>query len=593
MGARPMASETDFSRSLEDGNLWHEPLSEDQKVLHLLNRATFGPRPGDAERVQQMGVEAFLNQQLDPERIDDSAINERLASLSTLSMSSEELVEDFPRRQPAKKLAQRQREQFQKVKEVMEPPAQAKRSHPLEVQELQGPRRVLMELAQEEVMRAISSERQLQEVMVQFWMNHFNIFAPKGADLWFTTSFERDTIRPRTMGKFEDLLVATAKSPAMLFYLDNWMSSTPNPSFIKRRGPMAGFARRGGYRPFGQPFGRFGPAPFGPKGGMRMADNERMRAMRRKSLANRARRGLNENYGRELMELHTLGVNGGYTQKDVIEVARCLTGWTIDKPGEGGGFIFRPQMHDYGSKAVLGHKIKAGRGIEDGYEVLHILAHHPSTAHFISLQLCRRFVADNPPPSVVERASGEFHKSKGDIRAVVKTILTSPEFNSRAAYKSKVKSPIELVSSSVRALGGESDVNLPTLMMIARMGEPMLQYLAPSGYPDRGNTWINSGALLTRMNFARALMANRFPGLTAEPPDFLSGIGNGPPENVVDDISERLLGGPLFPKTREAILNSLPGMAQDARADGDESTSPSKVRMIASLVLASPDFQMK
>lgn len=573
---------------------WNSPLEDDESVLHVLNRVTFGPRPGDLGRVRQMGVKAFIDQQLHPESIDDSAMEARLAGLPTLSMSSEQLVEDFPRPRPANKPAQQKGERIQTVKATITPEPMAERPRPkMEVGDLEGPRRVMMELAQEEVLRAIGSERQLHEVMVQFWMNHFNIFVPKGADLWLTTSFERDAIRPHTLGKFEDLLVATAKSPAMLFYLDNWLSATPNPTFIPRRRPMRGFGPRGPLRPFGPPVGGFGMGPFGPMAESRNPNIMRNPAARRP--VNRPRRGLNENYGRELMELHTLGVNGGYTQKDVIEVARCLTGWSIDRPQMGGKFIFRPQMHDYGSKVVLGHKIKSGRGMEDGLQVLHLLAHHPSTAHFISLKLCRRFVADTPPPSVVGRASKKFQSSKGNIREVVKTILTSPEFNSRDAYRSKIKTPIELAASSVRALGGgdDVDVNLPLLYTIARMGEPMFQYLAPSGYPDRGNTWINSGALMSRIAFARQLMSNHFPGLESESADFESGIEDALLDDEVDAVSTRLLNDPLSSATRQAILKSLSSTDQNDLPKRDGNFARPNVPLIASLVLASPEFQMK
>ncbi len=570
--------------SLADQKKWQEALSPDQKVFHVLNRITFGPRPADIERVRQMGVEAFLEEQLNPGKIDDSAIEGRVNQLPTLSMSAAELVENYPRpkMQPA----------GQGMMAMEGPPSGAQRAQ-------EGPQRIIMELAQEELLRGVYSHRQLDEVMVQFWMNHFNIFAPKGADRWLLTSFERDTIRPRAMGKFEDLLVATAKSPAMLFYLDNWMSSTPNPTFqnefARRMGkpaPMTGRYDRPALGPFRRPGWRRGL--FGRGGLGRSPIDRRVGRMPvtrgAAPLPNRQnRRGLNENYAREVMELHTMGVEGGYTQKDVIEVARCLTGWTIDRPQQGGEFAFRPQMHDFGTKVVLDHKIAAGRGMEDGIQVLHLLAHHPSTAHFISLKLCRRFVADDPPKPLVDSAAKTFLKTDGDIRAVLRTILTSPEFNSQAAYRSKVKSPLELVASSIRSLGAETDAGLALVQAIARMGQPMFQYQAPTGFPDRAATWINSGALLIRLNFATMLATNRIPGTEIH---FNQVDPAGAPvtrDQALEMLAPCLVGGTLSPETREAILKKTPSATDAPRPSG----GPSDLETVAGLLIASPEFQRR
>ncbi len=432
---------------------WDRPLAEDRRALHLLSRITFGPRPGDLEGVRAMGTQAFLERQLHPERIDDSAVEARVAALPTLSMSPSELVEAFP------------------------PPRLARansRAPDMEEASMSGParpRNILIELGREEVWRAVYGERQLEEVMVQFWMNHFNIFAPKGADKWLVTSFERDAIRPHALGNFEDLLVATAKSPAMLFYLDNWLSASPQ-------------------APAGGPFARF-------------------------SLRGR-KKGLNENYARELMELHTLGVDGGYTQQDVTEVARVFTGWTLERPRRQAEFVFERRIHDDGEKIVLGNRIAAGGGVNDGMRILQLLAHHPSTAQLISRKLCQRFVADEPPPRIVERASQRFLDTCGDLRAVLATILDSPEFQSEAAYRAKVKSPIELVASALRAFEAETDASLPILFFIGRMGQPMFQYQAPTGYPDRATTWIDPAGLLMRMKFAAALATGRIAGTTVD-----------------------------------------------------------------------------
>jgi uncharacterized protein (DUF1800 family) len=606
------------SPSTPDFANWDVPLTPDEKILQLLSRATFGPRPGDVERVRQQGIEAFLDEQLHPERRDDSWVEARVAKLPTLSMSAEELLENFPEpRQTSQRSPQDGQRQSQPSPKAPQPPNAMSMATGMGTSEMQGPRRVIMELAQEEVLRAAYTNRQLQEVMVQFWMNHFNIFAPKGADKWLVTSFERDTIRPRSLGKFEDLLVATAKSPAMLFYLDNWMSSTPNPTHagdrLRRSAPQGGRAGS-----TSGPFGRRGLfglwRRFGTPSDTRTA-TPRSQQNRNPRPNNR---GLNENYGRELMELHTLGVNGGYTQQDVVEVARCLTGWTIDRPRQGGEFKFEPRMHDFESKVVLDHKISAGHGMEDGLRVLHLLAHHPSTARFISLKLCRRFVADDPPQALVDRASQTFLHTEGDIRAVLKTILTSPEFYSQAAYRAKVKSPLELVASSIRALQAKTDAGVPLLQLIARMGQPMFQYQAPTGFPDRASTWINSSALLMRMNFATRLASNNIEGTQIDWTEFDSDNGSGSADTVLARLDQQLLEGSLTPQTRETILkqfsgwsepravaagNKLGSDAAGSSADSGrfalagEALSKRPARelapMVAALVLASPEFQKR
>ena len=333
-------------------------LPSDLAEWHFLSRTTFGPRPQDVERTKQLGINGILEEQLHPEKIDDSEVERKLAALPTLTMSPAELMEDFPSPKQRKIPESNQDRVKTQPPKLSDQDAMAKTAAPaMSEMESNRPRLILMELGREQLWRAAYSQRQLQEVMVQFWMNHFNIYAGKGVDRWLMTSFEQDTIRPHALGNFSDLLAATAESPAMLFYLDNWLSVAPDAAAASLRRPQA------------------------------------------------ERRGLNENYARELMELHTLGVDGGYTQQDVREVARCFTGWTINRPRQGGGFIFRPLFHDDGAKIVLGQKIEGRGGVEDGKQVLKILATHPSTAHFISLKLCRHFVADQPPASVIDEAT--------------------------------------------------------------------------------------------------------------------------------------------------------------------------------------------
>ncbi len=631
-GAAPEKTAPPAPRHAADSD-WNKLLNSDEKALQLLSRITFGPRPGDVERVRGIGITAFLEQQLRPESINDSVVEARVASLPTLSMSSQELAENV--QEMARRTQKIGRPESSGVTDRRSsaggrsPTQQA--SHTvgkLTQGEMQGisqdkaemlrPRRPVVELAQEELLRAVYGNRQLQEEMVQFWMNHFNIFADKDADRWLITSFERDTIRPRALGKFEDLLVATAESPAMLFYLDNWLSSKPDDTGGRRHAgkgaPRLGRVIRP-WAPFG--LGAAGSLAQPHHSGNQPGGSQPVVPTNAKPKA--GRRGLNENYARELMELHTLGVDGGYTQTDVIEVARCLTGWTIDRPRQGGQFLFNPRLHDTGTKMVLGHKIRERKDMKDGLKVLHILAHHPSTAHFIALKLCRRFVADDPPPSVVETASRAFLKSNGDLRVVLKTILSSPEFYSQAAYRAKVKSPLELVASSIRGVGADTDAGYALIQMIAGMGQPMFEYQAPTGFPDRAATWINSGTLLTRMNFALAFASNRIPGTAVDLVPHCGiepGSGELSAEAVLEKLDQQLLQGSLAPRTRESILRHLgdPGAVseQNGQSSGAVPREPvrdtsratfgagaaargmaGRLTAITGLVLASPEFQRR
>jgi uncharacterized protein (DUF1800 family) len=433
---------------------------DDRTILHVLNRIGFGARPGDVERVRQLGLQAYIDQQLHPERIPDTAATSRLSGLETLGRSPRELAAEYfaP--------AIRARREAKSAAGDASPEEKPMRT-PEQMAAAQKRREVLEDLNAQKILRAIYSDRQLEEVMTDFWFNHFNVFAGKGATAIYLTEYERDVIRPHVLGKFRDLLGATAKSPAMLFYLDNWQSAAANTPTVRAA------LRRG----------------------------EKTQA-----------RGLNENYGRELMELHTLGVDGGYTHQDVIEVARCFTGWTIRKPRRGGGFAFDPRLHDTGKKLVLGHVIAHG-GERDGEEVLDILASHPSTARFISTKLARRFVSDDPPPSLVERAAARFRETDGDIREVVRTIITSPEFFAAAANRAKVKTPFEFVVSAVRSMGGDVHNAMPLAQAIRQLGEPLYLCQPPTGYADRAGAWVNTGTLLNRMNFAVAFAGGRLRGV--------------------------------------------------------------------------------
>ena len=489
-------------------------MTADQRVAHVLSRLTFGARPGDFEKVKAMGVEAFINQQLDPDSIDNSAVIAKLRRLPTLGMATPVIIEQYTppkpvvspspaavmpadravatsgepkvlRASPPLQVLSDDRERMMQADKKMADNSASMNSDSMKAPDAmssqqpglpaakpspppKNPQMVVTELQRAKLLRAVYSDRQLYELMVDFWENHFSIFANKDDDRFLLTGFDRETIRPFAMGRFRDLLGATAHSPAMLFYLDNWRSSVPRPYPAK------------------------GDKPAGTDG------------------------GLNENYARELMELHTLGVDGGYTQKDVQEVARCFSGWTIQKPNEQGLFLYRPGLHDDGEKVVLGQKILAGGGIADGERVLDILAKHPSTAKFIATKLARRFVSDDPPQSVIDRAVAVFLKTDGSIRETLRTIVTSPEFFSAAAYRAKVRSPFEYVAAAMRSTAAETDGDRPVLDFIGRMGQPLFGRITPDGYPDRGEQWLSSGAMVARLNFAAALATNRLRGTTLD-----------------------------------------------------------------------------
>jgi uncharacterized protein (DUF1800 family) len=441
------------------------PAAEDRAVAHVLNRVAYGPRTGDLEQVRAMGVRRYVDAQLNPAAIPDAAMERRLAGLSTLRMSLADIVRDIERPQIE---ARRARKQQGDAAPIL-PEAIRQRANS-----------VVVELSEQKLLRAVYSERQLQELLTDFWFNHFNVDARKGRDRFLVGEYERDAIRPHVLGSFRALLGASAKSPAMLFYLDNWMNVDPN----------------------------------APRLQVRPGNNQR--------------RGLNENYARELMELHTLGVDGGFTQKDVTEVARAFTGWTIENPQRGAGFRFEPRLHDSGEKTVLGHVIKSGGGESDGEQVLDILAAHPSTARFVVTKLARRFIGDTPSSALIDRAAAKFRDSRGDLREVTRTILTSPEFLSPATYEAKVKTPLEFVASALRASGADVSDAKPLVRELQQLGMPLYMCQPPTGYPDTADAWVNSGALVARLNFAVRLTGGSLRGI-AVPPDARS-LPLGSPE---------------------------------------------------------------
>ncbi|HEV2688865.1 MAG TPA: DUF1800 domain-containing protein, partial [Bryobacteraceae bacterium] len=583
----PVVSSTKSPKPSEDAKkqakLFQKKLNKDQQILHALDRLTFGPRPGDVEKVRKIGLKKWVNEQLNPEKIKENpTLEAQLLPLESLRMTPMEAVQHYPPPQLIRAIAEgRQpmpedpvlrasverlitRYKVKKAKDgaadknvpAPDPNADMEPAKPLdqvlEPEEIQvvrtgspdkkrellaalpseklddmlialprgqrqqlfnfaptdvrrkilllnAPQQVVAyDLMQSKLLRAVESNRQLAEELDDFWFNHFNVYYDKGSDRFSIPDYERQAIRPNVLGKFRDLLEATAKSPAMLFYLDNFQSVRPD-----------------------------------------IDANAKNR---------KVKRGLNENYGRELMELHTLGVNGGYTQQDVREVARCFTGWTLLEPRRGGGFFYNDRLHDKGEKVVLGHVIPAGGGLDDGEKVLDILATHPSTAHFISRELAQRFVADNPPDALVEKMSAKFLATGGDIREVMRVMLESKEFWSEGAYRAKVKTPFEMVASSVRALDAEVTDAWALANQVGNLGEPLYRKQEPTGYSNVNAEWVNSAALLSRMNFALQLARNGVPGVKVD----VSRFGSDPLQ-----VAKVLMFRSASPQTRAAIDKAI------------------------------------
>jgi uncharacterized protein (DUF1800 family) len=492
-------------------------LPESERVAHVLSRLTFGARPGDAERVASMGVNRWIEEQLHPERIDDSIA---VAALKPLAAWS----------QPTSEAAQVLTGDSKVLSAVAARPLPTTAAGRDSLAVLLKTVRIVINPNDQffagKIVRAQVSERQLEEVVADFWENHFSVFTGKMPGREALIVWDRDVLRPHALGKFRELLGAVAHSPAMLFYLDNQLS------------------RRG---------------------------------------------ALNENYARELMELHTLGVDGGYTQQDVIEVARALTGWTIDQARTPRTFVFRPANHDTGPKTVLGHMLAGGRGIEDGEEVLDIVARHPSTARFISFKLARRLVSDEPPASLVDRAAATFTRTDGDIREVVRTIVTSPEFFSRAAFRSKVKTPFELVVSVRRAFEAPADTTPATARQLAQLGQPMFGVQTPDGWPDKATAWVNSGTIFQRIKLGADASNNRPPFSRVEKWRGWADLSTAPAERQADGVIRLLLGGVADTTLRQALLAAGDG----SPAGNDIAAGSRRLREMLSIALGSPEFQRR
>ena len=685
-------------------------LQGDARILHALDRFTFGPRSGDVEAVRAMGLETWFERQLHPANIDEADLNARLTQFPAMQWSVQELLLRIPsnavvrqamngriqiprqgalhavyedaiyrmqmrqtekneknaasaspapaggeavaagsqpdRQNPGAegnqgiamdasyagamdansaaakapapvpddpqamalaaqmdaldddpateailaltpeqrvlKLEAMQPAEFESFLKLLRPAQRAQLTADMvpalreAVDDLENPERlVVQELMAERLTRDIYSNAQLQEVMTDFWLNHFNIYLRKNEQMpYFLVSFERDAIRPRALGKFEDLLEAVAHSPAMLLYLDNAESVGPD-SLAAERAKMA--------------------------------------AWRRPARQRQDPPGINENYARELMELHTLGVNGGYTQADVIQVARVLTGWTVERPQFGGGFVFNPNRHEPGTKKILGKKIKAN-GEMEGRELLHMLAIRPATAHFISRELAERFVSDDPPQSLVDRMAKTYMASGGDISAVLTSLFRSPEFWSKDAYRAKVKTPIEFVVSAVRASDANVENFMPLVNALRAMGMPLYGCIPPSGYSWAAATWVSTGALVDRMNFALNLAANRLPGITVQwlpqTADATAADRAIPsPQSEEARLEPLLLPGGASATTRAAALDEFdrqsvqkPAATRPVFAGGPKSrANPRREdlaleredQLLAGLLIGSPDFQRR
>ena len=612
-------------------------LTPDKQITHVLSRLTFGARPGDAAEVKRLGVERWIDLQLNPERIaENPTLEAKLEPLESLKLLTWQINEKYAppqqvsmirRFEPASVLSPLQmsklrdggtveerreilmslppntradllvnappqfiegipelREEVEKARQAQQQAQQAERRRlnppinelltpdqqrqlrggtdqeklalinsldpekrqqllrsPQVTQQLQGLpqlRREAMKLSQPQQLvngelienklyRAIYSNHQLEEVLVDFWLNHFNVYNGKAQGRVLLTSYERDAIRPYVLGRFKDMLLATARHPAMLIYLDNVNSQAPREDF---------------------------PVPVGPN----------QQAPRRP--------GLNENYGRELMELHTMGVDGGYTQEDVVAVARAFTGWTVAEPNKYAEFNFNGNMHDRKEKVVLEHKLPPGRGEQDALDVIDILVHHPSTAKFISKKLAQRFVADDPPQLLIDRMAATFTRTDGDLREVLKTMFTSVEFSSEGAFQSKLKSPLEIVVSSVRALNADAADTIALAQRIADLGQPLYGKVEPTGYPNTGEGWTSTAGILGRINFATDLTAGRIPGVKTDMSRFNFKLPAA--------VATELLGSPPSSATLESIEKGIAG----------KEVTPS---MLATVVLSSPEFQRR
>ena len=646
-----------------------KPLTDEQKIMHVLNRLGFGARPGDIAKVKAVGLQKYIDQQLNPDAISDSVAEGKVKNLDVFGRSTAELFAKYPnpgallRQLEGGKKAQANAQNQKKLETPADgtmPPAdqdanaltqaeQRERREKITAlyreYDLKPAAQIVPQIVANRVLRSVYSERQLQEVMVDFWQNHFNVYVGKAAVRWYIPSYERDVLRKNALGNFKDLLVGTAQHPAMLFFLDNFESVSPNAQ-MPRNGAntqrLQQMMKNGGQLP--------------PRARERMKQqygitdaqlDQRLKDMKTNQGAaqQRQKRGINENYARELMELHTLGVDGGYAQKDIIEVAKCFTGWTIADPRgyrraaaatikgtedrrmdraqkllgvpddvDSGEFFFNQRWHETGTKTVLGQKIDEG-GIKDGLKVIDILVDSAATAKFIARKLAVKFVSDNPSEALVGRVADAFHKSKGDIKTTLRALFSDKEFFAPENYRAKIKSPFELAVSSIRTLGADTNASGAMIAMLNKLGEVPYGYQAPTGYPDTAEDWVNTGALLERLNFAVAIASNRIPGTRVD----LKSFESTDKAQILDRSINAILDGDISSGTRAMLLKQIekplpevktakelgdadmemPNMRAGAPQGGRQNRqarllNPSgnpEVFKVVSLVLGTPEFQ--
>ncbi|MGI8884579.1 MAG: DUF1800 domain-containing protein [Pyrinomonadaceae bacterium] len=636
----------------------NKPLTEDRKISHVLNRLGFGARPGDVAKGKAIGLNKYIEQQLNAPLTDNAEVAARLKNFEVLNMETDEIFAKYPngnallrqlegRNRNNQNAAAMQNNQVMMNAQDAEPNADERRERQQKIREyqqkydLRPPAQITQQMQASRIVRAVYSENQLQEAMTDFWLNHFNVYAGKAAVRWFIPSYERDVIRKNALGNFKDLVKGTAQHPAMLFYLDNFQSMSPNTQIgNNRRNPRLQKALQSG---------QLNPRQRENLKNRGLSDEQieqRIKQAQNMAKQPKQQRGINENYARELMELHTLGVDGGYTQKDIVEVARSFTGWTIADPRgyrsaaaseikggenrrlnrlqrqmgvpadiESGEFYFNEKWHDSGEKVVLGQKINEG-GMKDGLKVVDVLAAHPSTAKFIARKLAVKFVNDNPNEALVTRVAQAFQKSGGDIKTTLRALFNDKEFYAPENYRAKIKTPFELLASSLRALDADVKTSPALVGLLGKMGEPLYGYIAPTGYPDTAEDWVNTGALLERMNFAVALASNRIPQTKVN----LAKFEAKSKQEILNKAVGEILEGEISASTRTMLLKQLeqplPEVKLAAETDemamempmmeggngGGRRGMGGQVRLLApsgnaevfkvvGLILGSPDFQ--
>ena len=606
-----------FSPVFALGAEWNKPfepreksLSRDQKILHILNRLGFGAKPGDVEKIKRLGIKRYIEQQLNPGSINDSFVDAKLGNYEILSMSTDQIFAKYPnpgallrmvqgngrnRRNAANNANQRAMNAEKSEREQRDERRERRRKlvEIYQKYDLKPANQIMNQVQSSRILRAAYSERQLEEVMVDFWSNHFNVYSRKAATRWYIPSYERDVIRKHALGNFRDLVAETAKHPAMLFYLDNFQSVSPKAGQNERQ-------RQRAQRILNNPRAKQRLiARLKQQGLTEEQIKERIKRIRTGGNL-RNQRGINENYARELMELHTLGVGGGYTAQDIKEVARAFTGWTIfDARGyrtaagsmimdrenqrmarqarqlginpditKSGTFVFVERLHDKGAKTVLGKTINSG-GMQDGLDVIDVLVSHPSTAKFIAKKLAVKFVNDDPNEALVKRVAKAFSRSGGDIKVTLRALFNDKEFFAPKNYQAKIKTPFELMISSLRALDVETDGSQALIALLNRMGEPLYGYQAPTGYPDTAADWVNTGALLERMNFAVALASSRIPQTRVD----LRPFSAASKRQILDKSISSILHDEISSQTRSTLIKQLDQPLPEAKLEVDAESS--------------------